>query len=217
MTAEEQIAQLKEELAAQRAQNAMLQAKLEAQRAENRSLQAENTALRADNAQLREQMEHMLVRLVELEGRLAKDSHNSSKPPSSDGLARKPHSQRQPSGKKSGGQPGHAGHSLQMVEQPDTIISHRPRECGHCHQPLEGVAGQVVERRQVQDLPVWRVEVKEHQVEEVVCPSWKPGEPRDVSGRGERTSAVWAGGTSAGGVPAPVPVGADAAHLRGAQ
>jgi transposase len=171
MTAEEQIAQLKEELAAQRAQNAMLQAKLEAQRAENRSLQAENTALRADNAQLREQMEHMLVRLVELEGRLAKDSHNSSKPPSSDGLARKPHRQRQPSGKKSGGQPGHAGHSLQMVEQPDTIVSHRPRECGHCHQPLEGVAGQVVERRQVQDLPVWRVEVKEHQVEEVVCPS----------------------------------------------
>ncbi len=86
MTAEEQIAQLKAELAAQRAQNAMLQAELAAQRAENRSLRAENAALRADNVHLREQMEHMLVRLVDLEGRLAKDSQNSSKPPSSDGL-----------------------------------------------------------------------------------------------------------------------------------
>jgi transposase len=82
MTAEEQIAQLKAELAAQRAQNAMLQAELAAQREENRSLRAENTALR-------EQMEQVVVRLAELEGRLAKDSHTSSKPPSSDGLGRK--------------------------------------------------------------------------------------------------------------------------------
>ncbi len=170
MTAEEQIAQLKAELAAQRAQNAMLEAELAAQRVENVSLRAENAALRADNGHLREQMEQVVVRLAELEGRLRKDSHNSSKPPSSDGLGRKPHSQRQPSSKKSGGQHGHAGHSLQMVEQPDTIVSHRPRECGHCHQPLAGVAGQVIERRQVHDLPVWRVEVSEHQSEQVICP-----------------------------------------------
>jgi len=163
MTAEEQIAQLKAELAAQRAQNAILQAELAAQRVENRSLRAENVALR-------EQMEQVMVRLAELEGRLAKASHNSRKPPSSDGQGRKRYRPRQASGKKSGGQCGHAGHSLQMVEQPDTIVTPRPGECAHCHHPLEGVAGQVIERRQVQDLPLWRVEVKEHQVEEVLCP-----------------------------------------------
>jgi transposase len=139
-------------------------------------------------------------RLAELEGRLAKDSHNSSKPPSSDGLGRKRYSPRKPSGKKSGGQRGHAGHSLQMVEQADTIVTHRPRECAHCHQPLEGVAGQVIERRQVQDLPVWRVEVKEHQVEEVRCPCCQHASrgsfPAEVSapvqyGPGVRALAVY--------------------------
>jgi len=39
-----------------------------------------------------------------------------------------------------------------------------------CHLPLEGVAGQMIERRQVHDLPRWRIEVTEHQVEEVECP-----------------------------------------------
>ena len=92
MTGQEQIPHLKVELTALRAQNAMLQAELAAHRVENMSLRAENAALRTDNAHLREQMEQMFVRLAELAGRLAKDSHNSSKPPSSDGLGRKPHS-----------------------------------------------------------------------------------------------------------------------------
>lgn len=148
MRAEERIVQLEAELAERRAKNA---------------------ALQAENAQLHHQMEQLLARLAELEGRLAKDSHNSSHPPSRDGLACKPHSQRKPSGKKSGGQAGHTGHSLQLVEQPDTIVTHRPGQCAHCQQPLEGVAGQVIERRQVQDLPTWRLVVSEHRVEEVRC------------------------------------------------
>ena len=164
MTAEEQIAQLKAELAAQRAQNAMLQAELAAQR-------AENTALRADNGQLREQMEHMLVRLVDLEGRLAKDSHNSSRPPSSDGPGRKLRSQRHRSQKKTGGQPGHAGRTLMQIANPDEVVHHRPVVCCHCQQPLEGVVGSLKERRQVHDLPEVRLLVREHQVEQVRCPA----------------------------------------------
>lgn len=58
-----------------------------------------------------------------------------------------------------------------MAERADTIVRHGSSECVHCHGLLEGVAGQVIERRQVHDLPVWRVEVTEHQMEEVVCPS----------------------------------------------
>src|SRR2546427_8558407 len=163
MTAEEQIAQLKAELAAQRAQNAMRQAEVAAQR-------AEKTALRADNGQLREQMEHMLVRLVDLEGRLAKDSHNSSKPPSSDGPGRKPRSQRHRSERKTGGQPGHTGRTLLQLASPDEVVCHRPLVCCHCQQPLEGVTGKVKERRQVHDLPEVRLLVREHQVEQVRCP-----------------------------------------------
>jgi transposase len=124
--------------------------------------------------QLAEALEHLgqaLGRIHELEGQLAKDSHNSSKPPSSDGPRRKRRSQRRTSEKPTGGQPGHAGRSLMQGASPDEVVRHRPVVCDHCHQPLEGIAGQVKERRQVYDLPHLRQVVQEHQVEEVCCPA----------------------------------------------
>ena len=143
-------------------------------------LEAENAVLReqikqlleyvAENTVLREQVSQLQGRVAELEGRLVKDSHNSSKPPSSDGLGRKRSGQRPASEKKSGGQPGHVGSRLAMAEQPDRVVVHGPSECVHCHLLLEGVVSQVIERRQVHDLPMWRVQVTEHQVEEVMCP-----------------------------------------------
>ena len=58
-----------------------------------------------------------------------------------------------------------------QVANPDEVLRHRPLVCAHCQQPLEGVAGQLKERRQVHDLPEVRLLVREHQVEEVCCPA----------------------------------------------
>jgi transposase len=110
-----------------------------------------------------------LLRIDELERRLSKDSHNSHKPPSSDGLKHKvkPRSKKQ---RSSGGQPGHQGHALQAVEQPDEVITHRPQHCEACHQALGECAGHVRERRQIHELPELRLQVIEHRVEAIDCP-----------------------------------------------
>jgi Family of unknown function (DUF6444) len=80
----------------------------------------------------------LLERVQELEGRLAKDSHNSSKAPSSDGLGRKTKSLRKRSGRKPGGQLGHRDETLRLVAVPDRVVEHRPGACAHCWAPLEG-------------------------------------------------------------------------------
>jgi transposase len=128
--------------------------------------------LEAENAALREQLAAALAEIHDLKGRLAKDSHNSSKPPSSDGLARqtpKTRSLRQPSGKKAGGQPGHRGTTLALVDVPDAVVIHRPQRCAACDAVLEGIVAERVERRQVRDLPPVRLVVTEHRAERVRC------------------------------------------------
>ena len=65
----------------------------------------------------------LATRVQELEARLAKDSHNRSKPPSSDGLARKTKRLRRRSGKEPGGQLGHRGETLRLVATPDAVVA----------------------------------------------------------------------------------------------
>lgn len=128
--------------------------------------------LKAENAALREQVTALMDRVRELEGRLAKDSHNSGKPPASDGLARKTRSLRRRSGKTPGGQIGHRGETLRLVATPDLVVEHRPPVCAACQVPLPDDAPVVLrERRQVRELPPVRLRITEHQALHVRCPA----------------------------------------------
>jgi transposase len=145
----------------------------------------EEEQLRQENSQLQEQVRiqqelieqqarHIALltaQVEDLHARLSKDSHNSHLPPSSDRFKRTPKSLRKKSGKKAGGQAGHPGQHLQMVETPDRVINHRIEICPACQQDLREVAVLQVERRQVVELPPKRVVVIEHQAERKYCPA----------------------------------------------
>jgi len=108
----------------------------------------------------------------EIEDQLSKNSNNSGKPPSTDGYEKPaPKSRRKRSGKKNGGQEGHVGHTLRMVEKPDEIVVHPVKSCAHCQKSLKRQAAAGVEKRQVLDLPEVRLLATEHQAEIKHCPA----------------------------------------------
>lgn len=120
---------------------------------------------------LQAKIEAMAARIQVLDDKQAKNSSNSSKPPSSDGYQKPaPKSLRKRHDRKSGGQPGHPGSTLKAVKDPDYVVVHRVKECRHCHSMMDEVAVKKHERRQVFDLPRVKVEVTEHQAEIKVCP-----------------------------------------------
>jgi transposase len=116
-------------------------------------------------------IEVLAAKIKVLEDRLAMNSGNSSKPPSSDGYNKPaPKSLRKRHGKKSGGQLGHTGHTLKTVEHPDREEVHRVSRCHHCHRSLEEVEASGIEKRQVFDVPRVLLEVTEHTAEIKRCP-----------------------------------------------
>jgi transposase len=115
-------------------------------------------------------IQHLEARVHELEARLSKNSSNSSKPPGSDGLKKKPKSLRGKSDKKPGAQQGHTGKGLAQAASPDLIVTYAPTNCHGCGLNLDQVGGACAEKRQVFDIPQPKIEVTEHQSLEKQCP-----------------------------------------------
>jgi transposase len=133
-------------------------------------------ALQAENAVLK-------ARLEKLEAQLAKNSRNSSKPPSSDGLKKPaPKSRREKGKRANGGQAGHRGDTLEMVARPDEVVIHALTMCHHCCHDLSAVGVSGVVRRQVFDIPPLRLQVCEHQAEVKVCPHCQQKSQADFPG-----------------------------------
>jgi transposase len=118
---------------------------------------------------LQEQVQELTQRVTQLEDQIAKNSRNSGKPPSSDGLNKpKPKSLRKKTGKKQGGQKGHKGHNLKKAENPDHIISIPVTSCSCCAD-LTNVPVTNLDCRQVFEIPEPKLEVFEYQSEIKTC------------------------------------------------
>ncbi len=122
-------------------------------------------------AELEQVVKQQAAKIADLEIRLNKNSSNSSKPPSSDGLGKpsRTSSLRENGKNKSGGQKGHKGETLKQIETPDIIEKHVLTTCPDCQHslfksPLLGVV-----KRQVFDIPPPKIEVIEHQAEVKYC------------------------------------------------
>ena len=142
------------------------------------NLTKENVELKTQMVELKNQiilLKNQIIlfknQILELKKRLGKNSCNSSKPPSSDGLNKPPRTRslREKGKNSSGGQKGHKGETLWQKEVPDKIISHEVKICPHCQTSLENVEIEQIVKRQVFDIPEPRIEVTEHQVEGKIC------------------------------------------------
>jgi transposase len=133
-------------------------------------LTAQIEKLQAQNRELRVRSCQLLRRNSELEAQASKDSHNSSRPPSTDPLWRKrTKSLRVRSGKLPGGQAGHRGERRPLTPRPDRIVEHRPPQCRSCHSPL--AEGQLMShlKQQVIEVRPAKLRVIEHRLYVVRC------------------------------------------------
>lgn len=113
-------------------------------------------------------IEKLLDKIEDLTHR--KNSRNSSVSPSKDeNRPLKNQSLRTKSSKKAGGQPGHEGTTLKMVENPDQIINHKPDFCNCCGNDLSDKPEELLLKRQVVDIPVIFPNYTEHRIFKKTC------------------------------------------------
>lgn len=141
--------------------------------------------------QMAETIARLERRVTELESRVNKTPQNSSLPPSTQHPHAKPTPQRQSSGKKTGGQPGHPKHERPLVstEQCQSVIPLKPKTCRRCGEALTGSDPEPL-RHQVWEIPEIKPLVTEYQRHRLVCPCCRtstcaelpPGVPRSQAG-----------------------------------
>jgi transposase len=122
---------------------------------------------------LESQIKELSERLQALEARLNQNSRNSSKPPSTDFSVKEkpnPKSLRKKSEKRPGGQDGHTGTTLDMVNNPDEVIEHSLNCCEECGYTLEDIEVEAYEKRQIFDIPPVNLIVTEHKSQIKTCP-----------------------------------------------
>jgi transposase len=153
---------------------------------------AELGALRARAAELLAEAAGLQAQVADLAARVGQNSQNSSRPPSSDGLAKPaPKSLRKAGGRKPGRPKGQPGATMALTDDPDLRVRHVPSCCAGCGESLSGAAETGMERRQVTEIPPVKAVVTEHQLVELEC-----------GGCGARTK-----GRAPAGVSAPVQYG----------
>jgi len=138
---------------------------------ENKALRDANVFLKTENASLKDEISLLKTENADLKARLNSDSHNSNKPPSSDGYKNKTIKPAFPKGKNSrqGGQEGHEGKTLRQVEVPDKIVVCAPGVCDCGHEFTEKEFG-LAEKRQVFDLPHPKLDITEYRIFKGHCP-----------------------------------------------
>jgi transposase/uncharacterized coiled-coil protein SlyX len=181
-----------------RAANARLRELLAERDAQIAELSLRVAGRDAEIAGLREQMEQLAAQVADLAARVTKNSKNSSKPPSQDGLGKPaPQSLRKKTGRKPGRPKGQPGATMGLTGDPDHVVRHEPGCCSGCGAGLGGAPQTGMERRQVTEIPPVKAEVTEHQMIERQC-----------GGCGTRTRA-----DAPDGVNAPVQYGPRASAL----
>lgn len=143
-----------------------LEKEVSALRKENQDLKQENQLLKLENQNLKRENQNLKRELECL--KIKKNSNNSHIPPSQD-IARKNKSLRQKSDKKQGGQFGHEGQTLKMVETPDEVINYQPNYCKLCGEDLSLTPAILIGSRQTVEIPPIKPLIVQHNVYRKIC------------------------------------------------
>ena len=95
----------------------------------------QNNKQTATISELKQTISDLQENIKDLQRQLNMDSHNSSKPQSSDGYkkANKNRSLREKTGRKTGGQEGHKGVNMKLRHEPDEVNVHLPENVKPVH------------------------------------------------------------------------------------